>query len=895
MKTQIIVVSIIVLAFTGCDRFKKGEGGMLYKKGDGAMLYKMVEDIDGGTIKEGDFTALTYTVKTEEGAVLYNSNDEDGRLAFKFRERPYFKGDFFTALGLLSEGDSAIFKINVDSLVAKTGKPKPPTAGKYLIYTIKVNKVIARGELTDSLYNSKIEGLKAAEMEKAKMNETAKFNNYLSSKNVKTVATASGLNYTITREGTGPKPAPGDTVELYYTAKFLSGKVIETSSALHKAPVVTGSSLSGFQEALLLFPKGTKVTLIIPSKLAYGSNTYKNIQPYTALLCELEIVDIIHPVGRATISHNDTIYITSFGVQPDSRLNIVAKVQAALQACKKKTNPVLIFPKGRYDFWPQYAIERTYHESNSTDNNPKCNAILIEQQNNLVIDGNGSSFIYHGTIQPFTIDDCRNISIRNIKIDWEFPLTGQGEVVDTASDHIDVKIDEGQYPFEIDNGKLMFVGEGWKSGIWIIMEYERDTHIIAPRTGDIPALGKDWQKYTAQRIGNGVVRLNYPFNRKPKPGNILIFRHNPRDHAAMFIQNSKNIQLSNMDIYHCAGLGILAQYTENLDYRKINCVPNAEKGRYFSGHDDGMHYSNCKGNITVDSCRFAGLMDDPINIHGTYVKIIQKLGSNKLLCRFMEPMSLGMIWARRGEEVGFINHKSLQTVGEGVVAAFTSISTTDFDITFKGDIPKGVQIADGLENLTWTPAATITNSDFESCRARGILVTTPKKVVIENNVFSSSGSAILIAGDVNSWYESGAAKDILIKGNIFLAATLTSHYQFCEAVISIFPEIPVMDAATPCYHRNIRIENNEFHPFDYPVLFAQSVDNLKFENNKLIRSYDYKPSHYRKVTFSLIGCKAVSIKNNQVDKDLLGKNIKLEYMSPKEVDLSQPEIHFDKL
>lgn len=608
----------------------------------------------------------------------------------------------------------------------------------------------------------------------------------------------------------------------------------------------------------------------------------------------LVVIICCFSLNNLKASPADTIRITDFGIKANSRINAVPAVQAALKACKEKGKPVLVFPKGRYDFWPQHAIQKVYHESNTTDNNPKTLGILLEQLSNVVIDGEGSSFIYHGTMQPFTIDKCNNICVKNITIDWEFPLTGQGEVIDTTGKYIDVKIDESQYPFEIENGKLVFVGEGWKSGIWIIMEYDSGTHIIAPQTGGKPALGKDWQKYNARLMGNGVVRLAYPFIRKPKPGNILIFRHSPRDHAAIFIQNSKDVKLENLDIFHCAGLGILSQYTENLDFRKINFIPNAEKGRYFSGHDDAMQYSNCKGTIVVDSCRYAGLMDDPINIHGTYVKIIQQLGANKLLCRFMESMSVGMEWARVGEEVGFINNETLQTIGKGVVSAFTPISTTDFEIAFTSDIPKDVKLANGLENLTWTPSATITNSAFESCRARGILVSTPKKVVIENNVFSSSGSAILVAGDVNSWYESGAVTDLIIKGNKFLASTLTSYYQFCEAIISIFPEVPVMNANTPTYHRNIRIIDNEFHSYDYPVLFAQSVNGLIFENNKLIRSYDYQPFHYRKATFSLIGCKNVSIKNNQIDKNLLGKNIKLEFMSTKEVKLSQPEIHFDK-
>ena len=58
-------------------------------------------------------------------------------------------------------------------------------------------------------------------------------------------------------------------------------------------------------------------------------------------------------------------------------------------------------------------------------------------------------------------------------------------------------------------------------------------------------------------------------------------------------------------------------------------------------------------------------------------------------------------------------------------------------------------MGDALENLTWSPDVEIKNTFFGSCRARGLLVTTPGKVVIENNIFESSGSAILIAGDAN--------------------------------------------------------------------------------------------------------------------------------------------------
>ena len=183
--------------------------------------------------------------------------------------------------------------------------------GKYFIYSIKINKVIARGKLSDSEYNSKIELFKASETERAKKGEASKIRSYLTLHGIKPVVTASGLNYVITRTGQGNRPVSGDTVTLQYTAMFLSGKVFETSSAgvagkagiynqlqpygPVKQPVSAGGILSGFDEALKLFPAGTKAILIIPSKLAYGPNLYNCVSPYTPLRCELEIMNIIHP------------------------------------------------------------------------------------------------------------------------------------------------------------------------------------------------------------------------------------------------------------------------------------------------------------------------------------------------------------------------------------------------------------------------------------------------------------------------------------------------------------------------------------------------------------------------------------------------------------------------
>ncbi|MBS1574729.1 MAG: alpha-1,3-galactosidase B [Bacteroidetes bacterium] len=588
-------------------------------------------------------------------------------------------------------------------------------------------------------------------------------------------------------------------------------------------------------------------------------------------------------------NNNDTVFIKQLGLLPGTRENAVKIVQQALEFCRTKENPVLVFEKGRYDFWPQYAVEKEYYESNTTTTNPKRCAVWIYNFDNLVIDANGSDFIYHDRIQPFTIDSSRNITVKNVNIDWDVPLTAQAIIKDTAKEYLDMLIDTIANPYIIEKDKIVFVGEGWKSNWWGTMEFQFDTRLIVPQTGDNGVLGEGWENYKAEKRGNGIIRLHYPFIRKPSPGNIIVMRHNERDHAGIFIISSKNVRLDKINIYQTAGLGVLSQYSENLSFSYLRVVPDKTKGRYYSGHDDGCHFSNCKGKIVVDHAEFEGLMDDPINVHGTAVQVVEIKSPSQLLCRFMHEQSVGMKWAGPGDSIAFINHDNMQSFAYGVISDFTPISREEFVVSFRNPVPSGLVVKDALENITWTPDLTVTNSLLSVNRARGILVSTPGKVVIENNTFESSGSAILIAGDANQWFESGAVKDVVIRKNNFTDACLTSMYQFCEGIISIDPEIPKLDNKKS-FHRHISITENNFHPYDYPVLYAKSVDGLNFSNNTITRSNRFTPFHPRKFMFTFLACKNVIIGNNELQGEVLGRNILLQQTSPKELKLSPANI-----
>jgi FKBP-type peptidyl-prolyl cis-trans isomerase len=108
------------------------------------------------------------------------------------------------------------------------------------------------------------------------------------------VTTASGLQYEVITEGTGPKPAASDTVEVHYRGTLVDGTEFDSSYS-HGETVTfgVGQVIPGWTEALQLMPKGSKWKLALPAELAYGAGgAGQVIGPNSALVFEVELISI---------------------------------------------------------------------------------------------------------------------------------------------------------------------------------------------------------------------------------------------------------------------------------------------------------------------------------------------------------------------------------------------------------------------------------------------------------------------------------------------------------------------------------------------------------------------------------------------------------------------------
>jgi peptidylprolyl isomerase len=109
--------------------------------------------------------------------------------------------------------------------------------------------------------------------------------------------TPSGIRYSISRQGSGAKPAPGKTVAVNYRGMLLSGKVFD-SSDFHGGPLEfqagSGKVIRGWDESVLDMQQGEKRLVVIPPELAYGEQGAGNglIPGNSFLVFEMELVRV---------------------------------------------------------------------------------------------------------------------------------------------------------------------------------------------------------------------------------------------------------------------------------------------------------------------------------------------------------------------------------------------------------------------------------------------------------------------------------------------------------------------------------------------------------------------------------------------------------------------------
>lgn len=150
----------------------------------------------------------------------------------------------------------------------------------------------------------KVRMIQARKIEDAKKKNLTEGATFLAENKSKAgvVTTASGLQYKVLADGTGPVVAIGDSLKVHYTGKLLDGTTFDSSvdrGQPFEFVLSEGGLIKGWIELLQLLKAGSKVTTWIPENLAYGDQgSQPVIGPNAALQFEIEVISVKKPEAK---------------------------------------------------------------------------------------------------------------------------------------------------------------------------------------------------------------------------------------------------------------------------------------------------------------------------------------------------------------------------------------------------------------------------------------------------------------------------------------------------------------------------------------------------------------------------------------------------------------------
>ncbi len=570
------------------------------------------------------------------------------------------------------------------------------------------------------------------------------------------------------------------------------------------------------------------------------------------------------------------IDLLDYGADPTGIEDSTVAVQKALEAAKEAEengtkNVVLDIPNGEYHIYKDHAWQREYHTSNtnSIENPVKTIGILIEEHENLTVNGNGSLFMMHGNMMALAVVDSKNVTLKDFSWDFGVPTVSEMTIVglgtENGAQYTDFYIPPC-FPYEISGNTIRWLSE--KSPYtgeyyWTQTGVHSPSYAVVVHFPDDEMTrnyGMDASPFnnvsSIRTLEDGIVRIMYNSSRPSmyKMGTLLELNGNAhRETAGAFTWESENVLAEGVNVHFMHGFGWLIQMSKDVIYRNCNFMPRENSGHKTVSFADVIHASGAAGEITVEGCNFSNSHDDPINIHGTFTRVEQRVDDNTLVLKYIHNQQGGFPQYHVGDKVQFFTRDTLESTDsetQYTVAEVVSDPGEDgndlrtMKIRFEETLPANLSdMVSGqpkyvAENVTYAPAVTIRNNTFKNVPTRGILCTTRKKVVIEDNTFlNMSMATIYLSNDSDNWYESGPIRDMTIKNNTFYIKSIGDTYWDYTSAIYVNPitlggRLPSADNPI---HKNITIEGNTFYMDSDAVVKAASVENLSIKNNKILR------------------------------------------------------------
>ena len=351
-----------------------------------------------------------------------------------------------------------------------------------------------------------------------------------------------------------------------------------------------------------------------------------------------------------------TVYLKDFLAPGAAGTDAVPAVRAALEHCAEVGASRLVLPGGRLRMRPDRAVEKYQFISNN-DESLKRIAFDLVGMRDFEIDGNGTELLFTGFISPFSLEDCENITVRDLTIDFTRTFNSEGTVVAKGDGWLEIEFPE-DYLCDIVNGCLRFRdAEGTVYPFSNLLEFDAVRREPAFRATDYWLSNRT---IPAEKCANGNIRILRK-DLTATVGNVMVFGAAARYNPGFTLADCRGVAIRDVNLYHCGGMGVIAQRSRDIELRKLVIVPSPGKGRMISITADATHYVNCGGYIRMIDCTFENQKDDATNIHGLYMAVEKVGDADKLLLRWRNSGQYGVDFIVPGMTLELVDNNNVET------------------------------------------------------------------------------------------------------------------------------------------------------------------------------------------------------------------------------------------
>jgi FKBP-type peptidyl-prolyl cis-trans isomerase len=288
MKKNVTKLALIglaiatVFALGACSKYKG------FKKDKSGIYYQFYGDVHdtADQPKTGDLVGILMSLRAGDSLLF-------PMMPQQMLMDSIYEGDMFTALRMMHVGDSATFILDGPKFFEKMMN----TAQEYefgedpLYLDVKLFGLMKKADY------EKAEAEYKAQLDERRVQEVAEIDKYLQ-ENPGMKQLETGVYLKTVKKGNGEKVEPLQNVKVHYTGRFTDGTVFDSSverGTPFEFTVGAGQVIPGWDATLSGMKVGDKVTVLIPSDLAYGdgSMTRGAIPPYSPLVFDIELLEIV--------------------------------------------------------------------------------------------------------------------------------------------------------------------------------------------------------------------------------------------------------------------------------------------------------------------------------------------------------------------------------------------------------------------------------------------------------------------------------------------------------------------------------------------------------------------------------------------------------------------------